>query len=84
MEDNPIYVQVIAPDKILFEGKVRIIRFPGEKAPFAVLKDHAPILTTLSEGVISYEGEGGPGTVAVKDGFVQVKHNTVYACVTPK
>lgn len=83
MEDYPIYLQIIAPDKVVFEGKVRVVRFPGGQAPFAVLKDHAPILTTLSEGIITYEGEAGLGKVPVKDGFVQVKNNTVYACVTP-
>lgn len=80
----PVYLQVMSPEKILYEGNVCLARFPGKKASFVVMKDHAPIMSLLSRGYISYEGELGNGKIPVSRGFVQVRNNKVYACVIQK
>ena len=57
---NPyIFLQILSPEKTLFKGNVTVVRFPGKKAPFVVLKNHAPIVSLLEEGVITFEGEFG-------------------------
>ena len=43
-----------------------------------------PIMSLLSKGVISYEGEYGEGRIPVSSGFVQVRNNKVYACIIQK
>lgn len=85
--DFPLYVQIISPEKILFEGHVRVIRFPGLRSPFAVFRNHAPLISVLTQGVITFVGEvdhATKGRIPIKDGFVQINNNTVYACVTPE
>ncbi|HKM31040.1 MAG: F0F1 ATP synthase subunit epsilon [Bacteroidales bacterium] len=78
-----LFLQIISPEKTLFKGNVTVVRFPGKKAPFVVLKDHAPIMSLLEQGVISFEGEFGKKNIPVTGGFVQVKKNRVYACIDP-
>jgi F-type H+-transporting ATPase subunit epsilon len=45
-------LEVITPDKKLFEGNVDAVSFPGIDGSFQVLKGHAPIISTLKEGKI--------------------------------
>jgi len=45
-------LEVITPDKKLFEGNVDAVSFPGIDGSFQVLKGHAPIISTLKEGRI--------------------------------
>ncbi|MDD2538161.1 MAG: hypothetical protein WC377_01790 [Bacteroidales bacterium] len=84
MMKAPVYLQIISPEKILFQGNVCLARFPGTASSFVVMKNHAPIMSLLSKGVISYEGEYGEGRIPVSSGFVQVRNNKVYACIIQK
>jgi F-type H+-transporting ATPase subunit epsilon len=80
----PVYLQIMSPEKVLYEGNVCLVRFPGKKSSFVVMKDHAPIMSLLNRGLITYEGEMGNGEIPVSSGFVQVRNNKVYACILQK
>lgn len=47
-----IYLEIITPDKKVFEGEVKLIQLPGSKGGFEVLKNHAPIISTLEKGTV--------------------------------
>jgi len=47
-----MYLEIITPDKKVFEGEVKLIKVPGSKGAFVILKNHAPIISTLDKGVI--------------------------------
>lgn len=76
-----VVLEILSPEKTLFKGEVTSVRLPGGKAPFVVLHNHAPIITTLVAGAIIWESETGGGSVAVSGGFAEVKDNHVIACV---
>ena len=76
-----VLLEILSPEKTLFKGEVTSVRLPGGKAPFVVLHNHAPIITTLVAGAITWESEAGGGSVAVSGGFAEVKENHVVACV---
>jgi len=80
----PVYLQIMSPEKVLYEGNVCLVRFPGKKSSFVVMKDHSPIMSLLNRGLITYEGEMGNGEIPVSSGFVQVRNNKVYACILQK
>lgn len=81
MEDRLIMLEVLTPEKSLFKGDVNIVRLPGGKAPFVVLHNHAPLITTLTGGVLAWSSEAGDGSVEIAGGFAEVKSNHVVACV---
>ena len=81
MENGVVMLEILSPEKTLFKGEVAAVRLPGGKAPFVVLHNHAPIITTLVAGAIVWESEAGEDSVAVAGGFAEVKENHVIACV---
>ncbi len=47
-----MYLEIITPDKKVFEGEVEMVQLPGSKGLFTLLKNHAPIISTLEKGTI--------------------------------
>ena len=63
--------ELVSPEKILFSGDVEQVVVPGTEGDFAVLKDHAPVMSALRPGVLSYtDTKGTTETVFVRGGFV--------------
>lgn len=81
MENGVVLLEILSPEKTLFKGEVISVRLPGGKAPFVVLHNHAPIITTLVAGAIAWESETGESSVDISGGFAEVKENHVVACV---
>jgi F-type H+-transporting ATPase subunit epsilon len=71
-------IEIITPDKKVFEGDIKSVRVPGKKGSFQVLKDHAPIISTLENGkVILVEQEGSERIFEINGGVIEVKGNKV-------
>jgi F-type H+-transporting ATPase subunit epsilon len=45
-------IEIITPDRKIYEGEIKSVRVPGKKGSFQVLKDHAPIISTLENGPV--------------------------------
>lgn len=54
-----LYCEVVTPEKILFDGPVGMVELPGALGRFTVLRDHAPIISTLTSGRIRIIGKDG-------------------------
>ncbi|MBQ7947664.1 MAG: F0F1 ATP synthase subunit epsilon [Bacteroidaceae bacterium] len=80
MQGATIKITILSPERTLFSGEATRVSLPGGQAPFVVLHNHAPLISTLQKGVISWDGAEN-GSVAVLGGFVEVKNNEVTACV---
>ncbi len=71
-------IDIITPDKKVYEGEIKSVRVPGKKGSFQVLKDHAPIISTLDNGpVIMVDEEGNQQIFEVTGGVIEVKANTI-------
>lgn len=73
-------VTIVSPEKTLFEGEVDGVKLPGAQGQFEVLKGHAPLISTLTNGKVECLGNE-PFEVNVSSGFVEVANNTVSICV---
>ncbi len=77
-----MYLEVITPDKKVFEGEVESATFPGTDGFFQILNSHAPLISTLGKGPITYvTKKEGEDSVTVKGGVVEVLNNKVIALV---
>lgn len=76
-----LYLKIISPEKILFSGDVKSVLVPGTVGEFEILKDHAPIISTLEEGRVIYTTATGKQQLNILGGFVEVKRNEVSLCV---
>ena len=77
--DN-ISLLVLTPEKTLLEKKVSKVSLPGTKGRFMVLRNHAPLISSLEEGDIVYESEGVEYKVYIISGFADVHDNVVTVC----
>lgn len=74
-------LKIVAPDKTLFEGDVRMVKLPGTLGQFTVLEHHAPLVSTLTEGEIIYKIGEDEQNVDVRGGVAEVRDNQVTVCV---
>ena len=71
-------IEIITPDKKIYSGEVRSVRVPGRKGSFQVLKDHAPIISTLEAGmVIIADQEDKEVKFNISGGVIEVKKNRI-------
>jgi F-type H+-transporting ATPase subunit epsilon len=71
-------IEIVTPDKRVFEGDIKSVRVPGKKGSFQVLKDHAPIVSTLENGpVILVDPEGKETIFEISGGVIEVKANKI-------
>ena len=63
-----MYLEIISPEATLFTGEVESLTLPGSKGSFQLLENHAPIVSTLQEGVVVIKGNISLSD-AVKDQF---------------
>jgi F-type H+-transporting ATPase subunit epsilon len=54
MRDN-LYLEIRTPDAELFRGEVSQVVLPGKDGLFGVLKNHAPMIATLTEGKVKID-----------------------------
>lgn len=78
--DN-ISLTILTPEKTLMEKHVSKVSLPGSKGCFMILKDHAPLISSLEKGALVYESEGVEERLEIVSGFVEVVDNKVIACI---
>jgi len=66
-------LQLITPEKILFEGDIASVQIPGTEGDFGVLPGHAPFVSGLRAGVVAIEAANGAvHTMLVVGGLAEV------------
>lgn len=71
-------LEIIAPDQNLYAGEVDLVQVPGSKGSFQILKNHAPIISTLDQGIIKIvDPKGGVRLFEVDGGVIEAKNNKI-------
>ena len=68
-------LQILTPDKIVFDGEVESLLVPGAAGPFEILKDHAPILSSLVPGELRFRKDRAESHFNVSGGFLEFHAN---------
>ena len=76
-------LNIISPEKILFSGEVNSVTLPGTMGSFTILDNHAPIISSLQKGILSYScnEESNEIELPIEGGFVEGKQNEVNVCI---
>ena len=45
-------VKITKPDSTLYEGEAKLLQLPGTGGLFEILQNHAPIISSLTKGVL--------------------------------
>lgn len=72
-----MHLEIITPDKKVFEGEVIGAKFPGSKGSFEVLNNHAPLISTLENGELRITTAAGNQYFTIDGGVVEVLNNKI-------
>jgi len=73
-----VKLEIITPEKRLFDGKVKLVKVPGASGSFEILNNHAPIISTLTKGTIKVITETDQKEfIDIDSGIVEVKANSI-------
>ena len=78
---DAIQLHIVSPEGTLVEQAVSSVTLPGTIGPFMVLKNHAPIISSLVMGDIVFVSDGRESRIPINEGFAEVRDNQVDVCV---
>ncbi len=71
-------VEIITPDKTVFEGEANSVRLPGIDGWFEILDHHAPLVSILGEGEIKVtDPKKKDHMISINGGVIEVLNNHV-------
>lgn len=71
-----IHLEIVTPERVVFNGEVEHFTAPGVMGPFQVLYNHAPIVAALRPGTFKYTGmDGAEVSFPITGGFVELHKN---------
>ena len=74
-------LEIISPENTIYSGNAESVRLPGLSGSFTILNRHAPIISALDKGIVSYSVDGKEEEVKTNGGFVEVNKNNVSVCI---
>jgi F-type H+-transporting ATPase subunit epsilon len=75
---NTFNTRIITPESVIFEGDTVSLVAPGELGYLGILHDHAPLVTTLTQGKLKLKlPENREKTYTIGKGFLEVTANKV-------
>jgi len=67
-----LQLEIVTPERLVVKADAEEIQIPGMSGYLGVLPGHAPLITELAVGEISYRAEGKVERLAVAWGFAEV------------
>jgi F-type H+-transporting ATPase subunit epsilon len=76
-----IRLEIVTPERRVIDIEVDSVTLPTASGEAGILPNHAPLISALKPGILSYAQRGGTDRLAVSSGFVEVSHDTVSVLV---
>lgn len=70
-------LEIVTPEKKVFDDSVESVTVPTASGEAGILPNHAPLISALKPGILSYTNKGMTERLAVSGGFVEVSSNQV-------
>jgi F-type H+-transporting ATPase subunit epsilon len=79
MLPDSLHLEVVTPERRVLEAATPEVQLPGSDGFFGILPGHAPLLTELGIGELSYQDGGSIRYCAVFGGYAEVLPDRVIA-----
>jgi len=74
----PLTVEIVTAERVVrTEQGVDVLVAPGSEGQLAILPNHAPLMTTLDYGVLTFRRGGQEEDFAISGGFMEVRRDRV-------
>lgn len=70
-------LEIVTPEKKVLDESVDSVTVPTASGEAGILPNHAPLISALKPGILSYSNKGVTERLAVAGGFVEVSSNKV-------
>ncbi len=71
-------LEIITPEKKVFEGEVNSVLFPGTNGKFEILNNHAPIISTLTKGQVRViDNNNKTELFDINGGVIEMQNNKI-------
>ena len=71
-------LEILTPEKKLFNGEVRSVQVPGKSGRFEMLNNHMPIVSSLNKGAIKITDTNNKiQEIKINSGVVELKNNMI-------
>ncbi len=77
-----LFIKIINPEEIIFEGNASSLVAPGMQGLFGILPGHASMIAMLKKGHLKIETQEQTKNILVQGGFLEVSENTVTVLCT--
>lgn len=75
-------VEIVTPQRIVYNGIASAVSVPGAKSPFQILTNHVPIVSSLVQGDVRVKEANGTETIfEISSGILEMHDNTVSVIV---
>ena len=72
-----IKLEIVTPEKKVFDEIVDSVTVPTATGEVGILPNHAPLISALKSGILTYSNKGASEKLVVSGGFVEVSTNQV-------
>jgi F-type H+-transporting ATPase subunit epsilon len=72
-----LHLEIVTPERRLLSEQVNSVTVPGRGGELGILPGHAPLISDLQTGVLSYNEDGTTFQLHVSGGFVEVNNDKV-------
>lgn len=70
-------LEIVTPEEKIYSEDVDMVTLPGAEGELGVYPKHVPLLTTLKPGELRVLKDGRETSMAVGEGFVEIKGDAV-------
>lgn len=71
-------LEIITPIKTLYSDEISLVKLPGKKGFFEILKNHAPIVSSLAAGLVKViDSNKKEYFFEIQGGVVECKSNNI-------
>ena len=73
-----MYLEIVSPEKKIYGGDIKALKVPGSNGSFGVLKDHAPLISTLKKGEVKITDKDNKEELfEINGGVIEVLKNNI-------
>jgi F-type H+-transporting ATPase subunit epsilon len=72
-----IKLEIVTPEKLALSETVEMVTIPTASGEVGILPNHAPLISALQAGILSYTKGAATNRLVVSGGFVEVGVNSV-------
>lgn len=78
-----MYLEILTPESKIFSGEITLVSLPGTMGAFEMMTNHAPLISTLTEGKVKViDAAGLTHFFSIKRGVVECLDNQIHLLVT--